>query len=101
MIDQTYPIKGHHVPINNYTNWKTFMDCGMYDITNDNQKQNTDFGDEKDYQAAINLKIILEALLQTYKGDKVGSHYLADTIAPMVDHADDLIYWLGLYYDKD
>lgn len=75
------------------------MDCGMYDVTNDNDPK-TDFGDEKDYQAAINLKIILEALYNTYKHDKVGNHYLSETLAPLVDHADDLIYWLGKYYDK-
>lgn len=99
-LNTFYPCKGFMIPVNNYKSWEQFKLAGLYKPENDNRSL-TRFGDELDIQAAINLKIILNALLETYKGDKVGSHYLADIIAPMVDHADDLIYVLQRYYDKE
>lgn len=99
VLQNTYPIKGFQVEVNNYKQWINFMKCGLYQVANDLQKTSAYFGDEKDFNAAVNLKIILEELHKTYKGRKVGDKYLEDDLGAMIDHADNFIYALGKLYN--
>lgn len=35
-MENTYPVSGFLVPINNYSNWAFYHTCGMYEASNDN-----------------------------------------------------------------
>ena len=101
ILENTYPIKGFQVKVNNYTNWSNFMNTGLFVTANDNIP-NIDhaFGNEQDLIALKNLKIIFCALYDAYAGYQMGHDFPCDDIGTIIDYIDDLTALLERHYEE-